>query len=129
MGRSVETMLGENSNQGKRVLFDESSHTGRGSGGGPGGGVSLGHPITGGVNWRFKKLEMPGFDGNNPDEWILRAEREQDCVSPETAAAAEKHREAYKGTNRYEGQGRGGIKREESKHKGEKSNPQELDTT
>lgn len=76
MGRSGETMLGENSSHGKGLVFGENSHTGRGSGGGPGGGVSLGHPIIGGgANWRFKKLDMPGFDGNNPDGWILRAER------------------------------------------------------
>lgn len=26
-------------------------------------------------NWRFKKLDLPLFDGVNPDGWILRAER------------------------------------------------------
>ncbi|KAL8118331.1 hypothetical protein AgCh_016023 [Apium graveolens] len=26
-------------------------------------------------NWRFKKLDLPTFEGNNPDGWILRAER------------------------------------------------------
>lgn len=31
--------------------------------------------IPGGSNWRFRKLDMPLFDGNNPDGWILRAER------------------------------------------------------
>lgn len=28
-----------------------------------------------GNNWRFRKLDMPLFDGINPDGWILRAER------------------------------------------------------
>lgn len=31
--------------------------------------------VGGGANWRFKKLDMPLFDGVNPDGWILRAER------------------------------------------------------
>lgn len=36
----------------------------------------MGYPLNGGgTNWRFKKLDMPLFDGNNPDGWILRAER------------------------------------------------------
>lgn len=30
---------------------------------------------SGGTNWRFKKLDLPMFDGENPDGWILRAER------------------------------------------------------
>ncbi|KAL2926087.1 Deoxyguanosinetriphosphate triphosphohydrolase-like protein [Bienertia sinuspersici] len=29
----------------------------------------------GGANWRYKKLDLPLFDGTNPDGWILRAER------------------------------------------------------
>lgn len=33
-----------------------------GSGGGPG-------------NWRYRKLDMPVFDGEDPDGWILRVER------------------------------------------------------
>ncbi|KAK1356693.1 hypothetical protein POM88_049949 [Heracleum sosnowskyi] len=28
-----------------------------------------------GGNWRYRKLELPVFDGSNPDGWILRAER------------------------------------------------------
>lgn len=28
-----------------------------------------------GSNWRFRKLDMPLFDGSNPDGWIIRAER------------------------------------------------------
>lgn len=32
----------------------------------------------GGSNWRFKKLDMPLFDGTNPDGWIMRAERYYD---------------------------------------------------
>ena len=35
---------------------------GKGSGGGPG-------------NWRYRKLDMPIFDGTDPDGWILRVER------------------------------------------------------
>ena len=27
------------------------------------------------ANWRFKRLDMPSFNGENPDGWILRAER------------------------------------------------------
>lgn len=30
---------------------------------------------TGSPNWRFKKLDLPTFEGTNPDGWILRAER------------------------------------------------------
>lgn len=26
-------------------------------------------------NWRYRKLDMPIFDGSDPDEWILRVER------------------------------------------------------
>lgn len=26
-------------------------------------------------NWRFKKLDLPLFTGENPDGWILRAKR------------------------------------------------------
>ena len=29
----------------------------------------------GGKNWRYRKLDMPLFDGNHPDGWVLRAER------------------------------------------------------
>lgn len=29
----------------------------------------------GGSNWRFKKHDMPLFDGTNPEGWIMRAER------------------------------------------------------
>ena len=38
------------------------------------GGYNNGHH-GGGSNWRFKKLDMPLFDGSQPDGWILRAER------------------------------------------------------
>ncbi|KAL4567338.1 hypothetical protein LXL04_022921 [Taraxacum kok-saghyz] len=47
------------------------------SGGRPSGvngkGAETSHQ--GGSNWRFRKLDMPIFDGTNPDGWILRAER------------------------------------------------------
>ena len=32
-----------------------------------------GGPNTG--NWKYRKLDMPIFEGNNPDGWVLRAER------------------------------------------------------
>ena len=37
------------------------------------GGLGVNHDN--GANWRFKKLDMPAFNGENPDGWILRAER------------------------------------------------------
>lgn len=71
-----ELRLGEGDRYGKGVVMGEHSHTGQGSGGGPGGSLSMGLPLAGGgANWRFKKLDMPLFDGENPDGWILRAER------------------------------------------------------
>lgn len=43
-------------------------------GGYNGGGFHGGHE--GGTSgWKHKKLDMPTFDGKNPDGWILRAER------------------------------------------------------
>lgn len=30
---------------------------------------------SGGTNWRFRKLDLPVFEGVDPDRWILRAER------------------------------------------------------
>lgn len=36
----------------------------------PGGGTS-----GNGGNWRYRKLDLPQFDGTNPDGWILLAER------------------------------------------------------
>lgn len=75
-GRVNESKVGEGDKYGKGVWFGESSHTGQGSGGGPGGNVNMGLTVAGGgANWRFKKLDMPLFDGVNPDGWILRAER------------------------------------------------------
>ncbi|CAH1422793.1 unnamed protein product [Lactuca virosa] len=47
-----------------------------GSGGnGDGGGRTAGGEYRGVTNWRFRKLDMPLFDGENPDGWNLRAER------------------------------------------------------
>lgn len=47
--------------------------TGSGMGLGPGYGNGSGY---GGKNsWRHKKLDLPLFNGTNPDGWILRAER------------------------------------------------------
>lgn len=28
----------------------------------------------GGSNWRFRKVDMPAFDGTDPDGWVMRAE-------------------------------------------------------
>ncbi|KAK1364271.1 hypothetical protein POM88_039832 [Heracleum sosnowskyi] len=36
----------------------------------PGRGGNSGN----GGNWRYRKLDLPQFDGTNPDGWILRAE-------------------------------------------------------
>lgn len=74
-----ETVMGESSSKNKGVMMGDGSHGGQGSGGGPGGGLG-GAGVSyigggGGANWRFKKLDMPCFDGTNPDGWILRAER------------------------------------------------------
>ncbi|KAL2905021.1 Protein transport protein BOS1, partial [Bienertia sinuspersici] len=41
-----------------------------GNEGGSGGGTN-----GGGASWRLKKLDLPLFEGNYPDGWILRAER------------------------------------------------------
>ncbi|KAL4571571.1 hypothetical protein LXL04_018332 [Taraxacum kok-saghyz] len=50
--------------------------SGGGLGGGPGGGPGDGAGNAGGgTNWRYRKLDMPLFDGSHPDGWILRAER------------------------------------------------------
>lgn len=43
---------------------ERSYHGGSGFGGGYGGG-----------NWRYRKLDMPLFDGYDPDGWVLRVER------------------------------------------------------
>lgn len=37
-----------------------------------GGGV---HGGPGKASWRYRKLDLPMFDGTNPNGWILRAER------------------------------------------------------
>ncbi|KAL8099330.1 hypothetical protein AgCh_031837 [Apium graveolens] len=53
--------------------------SGRGGANGSGRGLEIGGNSsqihTGGPNWRFKKLDLPTFEGVNPDGWILRAER------------------------------------------------------
>lgn len=48
-----------------------------GIGGDPGGGtgVGIGMAVGGGGNWKYRKLDMPLFDGQDPDGWILRVER------------------------------------------------------
>lgn len=45
-----------------------SSPVGQGYGGGTGQGGGPG-------NWRYRKLDMPLFDGTDPDGWILRVDR------------------------------------------------------
>lgn len=68
-------VMGDDNKYGEGVLFGESCQTGRGSGDVPVGRVSMGDPIIGkGANWRFKKLDMPLFDGSSPNGWTLRAE-------------------------------------------------------
>lgn len=51
--------------RGENEVFD-----GGGSGGAGGGAWNRG-----GGNWRHRKLDMPAFDGSDPDGWILRGER------------------------------------------------------
>lgn len=76
VSRLGDTKVGDGGISGKGVLFGGSSNTGYGYDGGTGGGISMGQHVNGGgANWRFKKLDMPLFDGVNPDGWILRAER------------------------------------------------------
>ncbi|XP_017233746.1 uncharacterized protein LOC108207825 [Daucus carota subsp. sativus] len=44
-------------------------------GGGYSGGFQGGGLGGGQTNWRYRKLDMPIFDGEDPDGWILRVER------------------------------------------------------
>lgn len=74
-GRNGNPNFGEGSGASNGHLFREESPIGKGSGGGPGGGYGNGVYGGGGTNWRHKKLDLPLFDGTNPDGWILRAER------------------------------------------------------
>lgn len=54
-----------------RHVFGPGSYTAGGpNGGGHSGG--LGGPSS---NWRYRKLDMPVFDGSDPDGWVLRVER------------------------------------------------------
>lgn len=56
--------------RGENGVFD-----GGGFGGGRGGSSYRGGHSGPGGNWRHKKLDMPTFDGTNPDGWVLRGER------------------------------------------------------
>lgn len=47
----------------------------RGYHGGGGSGAGPGHWNGGPSNWRYRKLDMPVFNGSYPDGWILRMER------------------------------------------------------
>ncbi|CAH1421759.1 unnamed protein product [Lactuca virosa] len=69
----VETTPRMGSNPQK--TFTGKSGSGGGNGGGPGDWAGGGNGSNGGANWRFQKLDMPLFDGNFPDGWVLRAER------------------------------------------------------
>lgn len=56
--------------------FENFRAGGMGVGGGLGnGGVSTDHGGGGTPGWRHKRLDFPAFDGQNPDGWILKAER------------------------------------------------------
>ncbi|XP_063944151.1 uncharacterized protein LOC135150826 isoform X1 [Daucus carota subsp. sativus] len=46
-----------------------------GASGRNGGGYTGGFQGGGQSNWRYRKLDMPIFDGEDPDGWILRVER------------------------------------------------------
>lgn len=62
-----------NSALGDNADLPKGSNDRNGSGvgsGGHGGGL-----FTGNSNWRYRKLDMPIFDGADPDGWVLRAER------------------------------------------------------
>lgn len=54
--------VGENRNNRHRERKDEGDRTPRGGG-------------NCGRNWRFRKLDMPVYEGDDPDGWILRVER------------------------------------------------------
>lgn len=68
--KSTIGVLGdENKGVGGKAWFGDNGGFGSGNGGGMsygGGGKS---------NWRYRKLDMPVFDGSDPDGWILRVER------------------------------------------------------
>ncbi|KAL4557226.1 hypothetical protein LXL04_035399 [Taraxacum kok-saghyz] len=55
-------------------VTNDYSQGGRGYRGGE-GRLGGGGDSGGGSTWRFRKLDMPLFDGINPDGWILKAER------------------------------------------------------
>ncbi|KAL8123139.1 hypothetical protein AgCh_011217 [Apium graveolens] len=72
MGGSFE---GKNGNGVNNQTIEEGGY-------GSGGGYIGGHGVYGGSgsgggpgNWRYRKLDMSVFDGNNLDGWILRVER------------------------------------------------------
>lgn len=75
--------VGEGSSSGAGKKVGGFVLNGSGSGIGPGfrgGGLGHGSGFEGNIgnnrnNWRHKKLDMPLFDGTNPDGWILIVER------------------------------------------------------
>ncbi|XP_074337653.1 uncharacterized protein LOC141674849 [Apium graveolens] len=74
--RSLQRKGVEGSGAGRNEGFGYGSGLGSGTGSGRGFGFGsgrFGDPVGG--NWKVKKLDLPVFDGMNPDGWILRAER------------------------------------------------------
>lgn len=74
IGKFGGLTVGESSHTGASQL-DSAGIGGAGSGNGPGGGYDISGGIGSGSSWRYKRLDLPLFDGSNPDGWILRAER------------------------------------------------------
>ncbi|KAJ9542106.1 hypothetical protein OSB04_028612 [Centaurea solstitialis] len=77
ISQKFSEMAEETVNKVQSSLKDEVQATFFDSGETSGGRLPKGSPNGGGgfTNWRFRKLDMPLFDGVNPDGWILRAER------------------------------------------------------
>lgn len=77
MGR-VQHLPGSGAGQGLGNGSGNGSGHGPGNGSGLGSGNVFGSGRVGeqiGGNWKVEKLDLPVFDGSNPDGWILRAER------------------------------------------------------
>lgn len=61
-GKGIINQAIEGGGYGSGYVGGHGGYSGGGSGGGP-------------RNWRYRKLDIPVFDGNDPDGWILRVER------------------------------------------------------
>lgn len=59
------------------VFGGQGGQSGNGSGGGYGTGGKFGGGGSGGGSghWRLRKMDLPVFDGSDPDGWLLRVER------------------------------------------------------